>query len=64
MGKTIVKKALPKKRAAKAAVKKSDIPDGTVQPSAKAMRILERFADEERIPRSWLDSKDDPTVAD
>ena len=32
-----------------------------VRPSAKAVRVLKRLADEDRIPRRWMESTDDPT---
>jgi hypothetical protein len=34
------------------------------EPSAKAMRVMKRLANENRTPQRWYDSSDDPTIAD
>ncbi|HVX85892.1 MAG TPA: hypothetical protein VH253_14010 [Phycisphaerae bacterium] len=36
-------------------------PKARPKPSAAALRAMERLADENRIPQSWIDSSDDPT---
>jgi hypothetical protein len=65
MGKTLTKKkTVLKRQPARKLTKKSSVPDGTVQPTARQLQILERLADENRIPASWLNGTDDPTVAD
>jgi len=65
MGKATLRKiASPKKRLPKASAPHPANRGGVARPSTKALRVLLKFAGEDRTPRSWLEGTDDPTTAD